>query len=31
MKNFVLDSVEDPVNYSLSVTVAYEAARQAEQ
>lgn len=29
-KNFVLDSVEDPVNRSLSVTVAYEAARQGE-
>ena len=29
-KNFVLDSVEDLVNRSLSVTVAYEAARQGE-
>jgi hypothetical protein len=29
-KSFVLDAVEDPVNRSLSTTVAYEMARQGE-
>jgi hypothetical protein len=29
-KSFVLDAVEDPVNRSLSTTVAYESARQGE-
>ncbi|KAK1076227.1 hypothetical protein LTR33_009128 [Friedmanniomyces endolithicus] len=29
-KKFVLDSVEDPVNRSLSVTLHYEAARQRD-
>jgi hypothetical protein len=29
-KSFVLDAVEDPVNRSLSTTVAYETARQAD-
>lgn len=29
-KSFVLDAVEDPVNRSLSTTVAYESARQSE-
>jgi hypothetical protein len=29
-KKFVVDTVEDPVNRSLSTTVAYETARQAD-
>jgi hypothetical protein len=29
-KSFVLDAVEDPVNRSLSTTVAYETARQGD-
>jgi hypothetical protein len=29
-RSFVLDAVEDPVNRSLSTTVAYESARQGE-
>jgi hypothetical protein len=29
-KSFVLDAVEDPVNRSLSITVAYEVAKQGE-
>ena len=29
-KKFVVDTVEDPVNRSLSTTVAYETTRQAD-